>query len=364
MKQLVLGLLAAAAVSSASPAQAACTPTGFMRDATNLTAASINPVVVAGTIDATGCDIGIYFSHGPVNVNNTVVHGARYFGIVVNGGTTSMVATITNNLIHNIGNVPFDGLQRGVGIYLEAYNAPIITGTVTGNIVTAYQKGGIVANGKGVRLSKIDDNTIEGLGHIAFIAQNGIQIGFGAMPYPSEVLGNHVSANSYIGTPGDGSSAAGILVVGGPNFGLCGDTPQPCPYTKNLLVGLNIAVNAVKSNVVLNNDVGVFAFNADALGNPPATATNVIIVGTIASDDACYNAAYQAGISDYGNTDSIVANYIAQGGGYGPSCASGVAIDVTGSTNPQVFLNNVAATGPLAGEAAAPVTTLRAVPFY
>jgi len=58
MKQLVLGLLAAAAVSSASPAQAVCTPTGFIRDATNLTAAMVNPVVVAGTIDATAATSG------------------------------------------------------------------------------------------------------------------------------------------------------------------------------------------------------------------------------------------------------------------------------------------------------------------
>jgi len=122
------------------------------------------------------------------------------------------------------------------------------------------------------------------------------------------------------------------------------------------------SLSGAKSNVVLNNDVGVFAFNADAVGNPSPTATNVIIVATIASDDACFNASYQAGISAFGNTDSIVANYIAQGGGYGPSC--GIGIDVTGSINPQVFLNNVPQTGPLAGEAAAPVSNLRAVPFY
>jgi hypothetical protein len=316
--------------------------------------------VVAGTVDGTGCDIGIYFSHGPVLVNNTAVHGARYFGIAVDGGTTSMVATITNNLIHNIGNVPFDGTEHGVGIDLEAYNTAIITGTVTGNTVTAYQKGGIVANGKGVRLSKIDDNFVEGLGHIDFIPQNGIQVGYGAMPYPSEIVGNHVSGNSYIGTPGDGSSAGGILAVGGPFFGDCGDVPDPCPYTNNLLIGFNAALTGAKSNVVLNNDVGVFVFNANAVGDAPSVPTNVIMVATIASDDRCFNP-YQAGISAYGNTDSIVANYIAQGGGYGPTC--GFGIDVTGSINPQVFLNNVSATGPLGAKGAAPATTLRPVPF-
>jgi hypothetical protein len=343
-------LFAAAAVSSASPAQAACTPTGFIRDSINLTAALINPLVVAGTINATGCDIGIYFSHGPVNVNNTVIAGARYFGIVVDGATTSMVDNITNNLIHNIGEVPFDGTPHGIGIYLAAFNNPIIGGKVTGNIVTAYQKGGIVANGKGVRLARLDNNTVEGLGHIDFLAQNGIQIGDGAMPFPGQVVGNHVFGNSYIGTPGDGSSAAGILVVGGPNFGLCGDVPQPCPYTRNVLIGLAASLDAVSSNVVLNNDVGIFSFNADVLGNAPASPpTNVIIIANIASDDRCFNP-YQAGISDLGNTDSIAFNYIAQGGGYGPTC--GIGIDVTGSINPQVSFNNVSPTA--STEAAAP----------
>ena len=80
MKHLVLGLLAAAAVSNASPAQA-CVPTGFMRDSINLTAALVNPLVINNPVNATGCDIGIYFSHGPASVNNTEVYGARYFGI-------------------------------------------------------------------------------------------------------------------------------------------------------------------------------------------------------------------------------------------------------------------------------------------
>lgn len=363
MKHLVLGLLAAAAVSSAVPAQAVCLPTGFVRDGNNLTAAFINPSSVVSPVNATGCDIGLYYTNGPVNVSSVEVYGARYFGILVDGGSGAINVQLHNNLIHNIGEVPFDGTQHGVGIYLEAYNLPIITGQITNNIVTAYQKGGIVLNGKGVRLSKLDNNFVEGLGHVDFIAQNGIQIGFGAMPFPGEVVGNHVSGNSYIGTPGDGSSAAGILAVGGPLFGDCGTPALPCPYTQNVLIGLTSSLTSASSNVLLNNDVGVFAFNADAVGNVPATATTILMFANIASDDRCYNNSYQAGISDYGNSDVIAFNYIAQGGGYGPTC--GLGIDVTGSINPQVAFNNVPETGPLtaASRAALAAAAPRAVPF-
>src|ERR1043166_3525576 len=72
-----IGALALAAV--AMPTQAAavtCTPTGFSRDSINLTAALINPPNVSGDVDATGCEIGVYYSSG-VNghVENANIHG-------------------------------------------------------------------------------------------------------------------------------------------------------------------------------------------------------------------------------------------------------------------------------------------------
>jgi len=60
-------------------------------------------------------------------------------------------------------------------------------------------------------------------------------------------------------------------------------------------------------------------------------------VATLIGDDRCYNQSSKAGISDQGNTDYILFNDILHGGD-GPGC--GPNIDVTGSTNPQVFGNN------------------------
>jgi hypothetical protein len=313
-----------------------CTETGFIRDGINLTAALINPVTVTSPVNAAGCHIGIYYDSGTAILDGADIYGASYFGVAVNADAAPVVVQFTRNLIHNIGEVPFNGTQHGIGIYVRAFFASEVTGFITDNIVTAYQKGGIVVNGR-VRLSRLSNNEVHGLGHVDFIAQNGIQIGYGAMPYPGEVLSNRISGNSYIGTPGDGSSAAGILIVGGPGYGVCPDG-NDCPYTTTAVIGINAGFTQLGRNFLFNNDVGVYSSNIDALGNAPATPTFVLMVGSIASSDRCFNP-YQAGISAVGNNDVIVANYILQGGGYGPEC--GMGIDLTGSINPVVNGNNV-----------------------
>jgi hypothetical protein len=320
---------------------ATCTATGFVRDGINLTAALINPATVPSPLNATGCDIGVYYDNtmpgGVATMNKVDVYGPRYFGVAVNADLGPLTIHLTNNTIHNVGNVPFDGTQHGIGLYIRAFFGFTVTGEVTGNLVYGYQKGGIVANGVGVKLSKLDNNQVHGIGHVNFIAQNGIQIGYGAMPYPSEVVNNTVTGNSYIGTPGDGSASGGILLVGGPGYGSCPDG-NPCPYTKTVLIGIVTALNALGPNTLLNNDVGVFVSNVAADGtSAPPTPTNVFIIGNVAGDDIAYNAAYQAGISDFGNTDYILGNTILQGGGYGSPCSTN--IDTAGSLTPQVFLN-------------------------
>src|SRR5262245_42921183 len=81
----VVALAGVATVQVPATRAAVCTPTGFVRDSMNLTAALVNPVgTVTGTVDATGCNIGIYYSASTGNVNNADVFGANYFGIVVN----------------------------------------------------------------------------------------------------------------------------------------------------------------------------------------------------------------------------------------------------------------------------------------
>jgi hypothetical protein len=335
VKKLALSVAACFVLVSAQQASA-CTPTGFVRDGINMTAAFINPTSLTSPVNAAGCNIAVYFDHtmagGVGNVQSVDIYGANYFGVLVNGDAGSVQVNIRNSFIHNIGEVPFNGAQHGVGIYVRAFfPGNTVTGEITGNTVYAYQKGGIVVNGPGGKISSVSNNRVVGQGHVTYIAQNGIQVGYGAMPYPAQVAGNTVYGNSYIGTPGDGSSSAGILVVGGAAFGNCPDG-NPCPYTNAVFMA---------GNLLLNNDTGVTSVNADESYNPPATMTNVIVFKNLAGSDFCYNP-YQAGISMLGNTDYIFNNYVIQGGGYGPTC--GLGIDTTGSINPQIGGNNVTST--------------------
>lgn len=342
-------------VSTGSATAGTCTPTGFFRDGLNMTAALINPVSPSGVLDATGCNIGIYIDHtmpgGAAAIEAVDIYGANYFGVLVNGDAGPVHANIRNNFIHNIGEVPFNGSQHGVAVYIRAFFAAhVVTGEIIGNTIYAYQKGGIVVNGPGGKVSKVNNNRVTGQGHVTYIAQNGIQVGYGAMPYPSQVVGNVVTGHSYIGTPGDGSSSAGILVVGGPWLGTCPDG-NVCPYTKQVLMA---------GNILLNNDSGVYAYNAEADFSAPPSPTQSFVVQNLAGSDFCYNQSYQAGISMFGNTDYIYYNYVLQGGGYGPA-ACGIAIDVTGSVNVQSGGNNVPLTGVAALALRASTTAARKV---
>lgn len=194
---LLASLLAAAVAPSVGAVT--CTSTGYWRDGMNLTAAQIGGDVT-GTLDATGCNIGVYYDATHTgNVTGAEIYGANYFGVLVNGGTVD----VTDSDIHHIGESPFNGAQHGVAVYY-AYGSSS-TGTVSGNTISDYQKGGIVANGAGTFVT-ITDNTVTGLGSVNFIAQNGIQLGWGSM---GEVKRNDVSDNWY--TPSDWVSA-GILL--------------------------------------------------------------------------------------------------------------------------------------------------------
>jgi copper-binding protein NosD len=191
------------ALTMATTAGAAtCLPTTFSRDGFFLTAAQIGGTV-NGSLDATGCDIGVYFATPGSVTAGAEIFGARYFG-VVNDGTSVKVEGAS---VHHIGNKPFDGTQHGVGIYFTNGG----TGTIDGNAVWAYQKGGIVVNGTNAgsgaaTTASVTNNAVTGLGPVVFIAGNGIQVSRGAV---AEVRGNAISDNFYTGEVGVGPNAGG-----------------------------------------------------------------------------------------------------------------------------------------------------------
>jgi hypothetical protein len=220
---------------------------------------------------------------------------------------------VTGSNVHDIGEVPLNGSQHGNAIYYT--NGA--SGTISGNTVGHYQKNGITAvNGSSVMIS---GNTVTGEGPVNYIAQNGIEVGSGAT---GTVQDNTVSGNAYTGP--NGASSGGVLVFGGPFFGV------GVPYT----TGVQVA-----HNTLTNNDVGIYLYNADALGNAPKTQTkNGAVNNTITNNldtghsntTGCSSTmGYQAGVSDFGTKDNIVNNKIS-GTGYTPQSNGGAC---TGTGN-------------------------------
>src|SRR5687768_7698047 len=94
----------------ASQAAAQCLPTTFVRDGIVMTAAKINPPgVVSGDVDASGCHIGVYYDHTGTGgtIDAADIHGASYFGVLVNGDNGAVNVDIRNSAIHDIGESPF-----------------------------------------------------------------------------------------------------------------------------------------------------------------------------------------------------------------------------------------------------------------
>jgi len=335
---------------------AACTPTGFKRDTIDLTAAMIvppgSPVDLTGVnVDATGCNIGIFFGPGTSgSVDSSQVINANYFGIVVAGdndeaaGSGAASVDVTNNTVSAIHDLPsLSGDQHGVGIYYRACaSGASATGTISGNTVSGYQKGGIVVSCSGAAAA-ISNNTVTGVGPTTLIAQNGIQIGYGAT---GQVMRNTVTGNSYSGT--NYASSAGILVFGG------------CGYP--ITTGIQIVKNTLGSATPADgNDIGVALANYDPTCTMPQTmSTNIKVINNTITNEEVTNISgngnppgpiyvYQAGISDVGVNDKLINNKI-DGFGYTPAgpntcppTSAGVlcAIDTSTAAKAKVHANAI-----------------------
>ncbi len=212
----VIGL----SIGRVSPAHAAlvCIPVSTSRGL--FTTAAIGQTI--GTIDATGCDVGDYIATS-VSVSGLTVHDANQYGIFVDsGGAVPMAITvsISGATVYNIGahtGTAFtpNGVQTGIGIIFDSgASGPTATGSITSSLIYAYQKGGIVVNHNSD--VSTTGNTVIGLGHVDYIAGNGIEYARDAV---GTIRGNTVSGNYYTGTAG---------VLG--NGSSCGTpTTSPCP---------------------------------------------------------------------------------------------------------------------------------------
>ncbi len=306
----VLSALLLGAVPGSLSAQCSCQSTGFVDPETNtpLNACIVNPTsTVTGILNASPCNIAVYFNSGQGQVGdgqgvlNTDISGATHYGVLVDGSVNDVAVDVLNATIHNIGNLNSPNSNQGVCVSYRAYqtngNTGTAGGTVSNSTVYAYQKGGIETNGQGVNAT-IRNSTVTGSGPGTPLAQNGIQVGFGANV---AVTGNTVASNSF--TNDLSFAATGVLLVGGPYYNGSSACPgatstNPCPYT---------VATQVLRNTMSANDVGAYLYNTPDGVSQPATATNNAVLNNTMSIAACSNS-YMTGATDFGNSDNITNN--------------------------------------------------------
>src|SRR3989442_1997457 len=188
---------------------------------------------VTGTVNAAGCDIGVYISMlAPGTTVTATVTDAKQVG-VFNDGATGV--TVTGSTVSCTGNhigtntIPCsdfspNGAQTGIDVYYSCAG----TGRISSNTINQYQKGGITV--RNLDSVTVTGNNVTGLGLVNFIAQNGIEFGFGSCgPTVSttnlgQVTGNTVTDNQYNGNGGRAPSpfiSSGILAqaIGDPGPG-------------------------------------------------------------------------------------------------------------------------------------------------
>lgn len=277
-------------------------PNGKTLDGRNFTITAVDPagdhfrgaVVVNGGTSASVKNLKITVS-GLVDACDAGADRLR--GIMFDGASGS----ITGNTVYGL-NQGSSGCQEGNAIEVRNFgsNPGRINVNVGSNILTDYQKTGIVANGN-VHVNA-DNNIVDGGGPIGFIARNGIQFGFGATGGAKK---NFVNGNSYTGTS---AVSGGILVYG-----------EPGAYC----VGVQIV-----QNTITGNDVGVYLAQSEWDYSPPLTATNAKVINNAISHDSVTNGyIYQAGVSVAGNNDKVISNTIS-GAGYDPNTVPGSTFSI------------------------------------
>jgi parallel beta-helix repeat protein len=160
------------------------------------------------------------------------------------------------------------GNDAGLGMYLSGYTTPV-TVTVNNSTLTSYKKNGITASYSNMN-AHLTGNTITGMGATTSIAQNGIQISYGAT---ATISGNTISGNVWTGTYGgtndpvsdvNADGATGILlympgagveidqnILTGNQFGIWAVAAPDVFIHDNTITGLTHTGNAFPTGIAI-----------------------------------------------------------------------------------------------------------------
>ena len=193
--------------------------------------------------------------------------------------------SVMNNAVRNQMLAANLGCQVGLAINVESTGTPAVT--VSNNSVHNYQKNGITADGVGEGSGPtvtVTGNTVIGIGPNPSIAQNGIQIGFGAT---GSVQNNRVADDIYTGSNAQGS---GILIYASENVTASNNTVETTQA--GVATASDPADGPANGATITSNHIGgTQNFDAIDLCSSNNTAESNVIDGSAQSgvhaDDSC-----------------------------------------------------------------------------
>ncbi len=159
--------------------------------------------------------------------NNVIFHGIGYLN---SGGTLDAIH------VTGITDTPFSATEHGNGIIIDIYDGGPYTMVMSDVDVDGFQQTGIVLAGEGLDAT-LNNTDITGVGPTAVIAQNGLEVAWGATGVAN---GCSVSDLSY-----DGSyfTSSGVLGYNGDTFRLVScdfDAIQTSVYFQDMSAELNL----------------------------------------------------------------------------------------------------------------------------
>jgi parallel beta-helix repeat protein len=229
----------------------------------------------------------------------------------------------------------FPGCQSGEAIEVETASGLSSIVAIQDNSVWDYQKNGITANEVGTQAT-ISENAVTGFGPTPFIAQNGIQVAFGAT---GSITGNSIADDVY---------------------SVC-SSPSECPTNATGVLVIESDGITVANNTAGSNQIGIFIGGKNSIVRSNTVFNSTVLIGVaLVGDDNQVRLndithSDQAAVFVQGNGNTIQNNEITD-------AAIGV-LKISGSTGTTISGNRFFAT-PIPVEDPAPKNKLKVQPAH
>jgi len=270
----------------------------------------------------------------PVNISNLTVDGSNS---QINDCTVDLMGIVYQNASGTISNsaalneIPAPsliGCQTGLGIFIQTDGAGGTSNvTVSNSVVQNYAKNGITADEVGSTVT-ITGNTVTGLGSTPQVAQNGIQVGFGA----TGTVSNNTVYDDVYGGDVSVAISTGLLIYASPNVTINNNTVGNTQDSIAVFSDVNLG-NADGSHITNNKVNSTHLFDGIDMCANNATITGNIVNG---SDEA---GVHLDALCTGSSTGSTVKNNTIN------SACAGVLIGTAGNTTtPNTYYNVVTST--------------------